>query len=803
MGASDSKLVFKQGIFKLSEQKDIPADDNYWTNFWELPESVDDIFSLFSPADIRRIRDESLGNFETLILAVSSRLFALRNHPSFPHSELAPANDALNCIRILTRLLPFIFESEKFERWEEQFFWTPRRRRIRQQSGRDEVVFDGENGSRTPLEDEPQFEDVKPLAEELLNTLVDCLFFTDFTLPRVSGKHEQVHLSIWQSGVGCNSAIGTSRELENNRMEVLRLLLTICSKSMYTPAKSDEGIPPKNNFRHFLGKLHRPQDFQFLVDGMTRVLNQPAIKLQANSSYLPGSQKELFWAPEMIMLFWEVLQCNKRFRSFIVDTDRAHDFVVLVLFYALQHRNDVAQQGIVRMCVFVLQTLSVEPTFGARLNKPFRGQDSLPTSIRIPNFRGSYADFLLISIHVLITGSAGKLDAIYPALLAVINNIAPHAEDLSPTASLKLMQLFAIMSSPDFLFANETNHELLKSLLEALNAVIEYQYEKNASFVFAILRSQKRFYAVREFVQNGATDELDRYARKRKERLNDPATLSSPTRGLGDNMRSPITARKPTLSDVPENEDAFAIGEDSESETEGQDLAEVPSRSSVHSDTPSRAASIASSVDDAVPTQLRGMSEKARGKLPAGHNSFSRNGSSTSLSSLAMTPSAPNGNFEPTEAWVESWLAELPLHTIITLIEQLTPLLPPQGSSSTSGPALAVIRQTQLQGLDAAPMRVHLFEWSPLSLGWYESLLWGFVFSSEVAMFKGAAGIWKGTQIKLFRVQEAAMQGPSLLAPRGAVDAVGSTLVQGFGRLNLRSNQAQRNGNGGGMVRDV
>jgi hypothetical protein len=30
MGASDSKLVFKQGIFKLSEQKDIPSSDAYW-----------------------------------------------------------------------------------------------------------------------------------------------------------------------------------------------------------------------------------------------------------------------------------------------------------------------------------------------------------------------------------------------------------------------------------------------------------------------------------------------------------------------------------------------------------------------------------------------------------------------------------------------------------------------------------------------------------------------------------------------------------------------------------------------------
>ena len=96
------------------------------------------------------------------------------------------------------------------------------------------------------------------------------------------------------------------------------------------------------------------------------------------------------------MLFWELLQCNKCFRSFIVDTDRAHDFVVLVLFNAVQHKNDPSKQGIVRMCVFVLQTLSVEPNFGARLNKTFHGQETLPQSVRIPSFRGTYSDFLII-----------------------------------------------------------------------------------------------------------------------------------------------------------------------------------------------------------------------------------------------------------------------------------------------------------------------------------------------------------------------------------------------------------------------
>lgn len=95
------------------------------------------------------------------------------------------------------------------------------------------------------------------------------------------------------------------------------------------------------------------------------------------------------------MLFWEALQCNKRFRSFIIDTDRAHDFVVLVLYYAIDQRNDPSKQGLVRMCIFVLQTLSVEPQFGKSLNKTFEGQDSLPQSIRIPNFHGTYADYVI------------------------------------------------------------------------------------------------------------------------------------------------------------------------------------------------------------------------------------------------------------------------------------------------------------------------------------------------------------------------------------------------------------------------
>lgn len=79
------------------------------------------------------------------------------------------------------------------------------------------------------------------------------------------------------------------------------------------------------------------------------------------------------------------------------------------------------------------------------------------------------------SIYNIITTSQGKLAAIYPALLAVINNIAAYLEDLSPSASSKLLQLFSSMSSPSFLLANDSNHDLLRSLLESMNSIIEHR----------------------------------------------------------------------------------------------------------------------------------------------------------------------------------------------------------------------------------------------------------------------------------------------------------------------------------------
>jgi hypothetical protein len=877
---------------------------------------VEDVFSLFSPADIRRTRDASIENLETLILAITSRLNLLRNHPSFPDPELAPDRDALNCIRVLTRLLPFIYEAEHLVEWEDKFFWGVRRKRTRKGQVASEVLFDeSQPDGQLPLRGaEEDFEEARPLAEEVIDTLTDLMFCTGFTIPHLANAKSKVTYAIWQSGVGCKTSLGSNKDLESNRCEVLRLLLTLSSKSMYMsssvlpvqgvkaityiatcpdkqvvlsvlcsllnttikynaaawrlpydhvvwkdpkqalviyslqfllvlllyPIPEDGSGPPRKNFyRHFLGRLHRPEDFQFLADGMTRILSQP---MQATTSYLPGSQKSVKWAPEMLMLFWEALQCNKRFRSFIIESNRAHDFVIICLFYAIEHKTDSSKQGLVRMCVFILQTMSVEPAFGKNLNKKFDAQDTLPGSIRLPSFRGTYVDFLIISIHTLITGSRGKLDAIYPALLAIINNIAPYAQHLSPMTSSKLLQLFASMSAPSFLLAKETNHSLLQSLLESINAVVEHQYTTNPNLIYAILKSKRRIEALRAFTLESGQQEIERMARRRKEILSGASeTVTSPSRiDSADNTtrNAPSRSNSTSLSDVPEEDGTFAIGdsEDSDDDDDGDDLNQPTPSQSSPSLRNSRTPSMDSSADDSMPVQLRGMSEKARGKMPVGSSSFSRQNSTTSLTSNNVaSPARTTGptDFTPTTFWIDSWLPELPLHTMLTLIKALSPHLPASASTNRTSAAEPTTNQRPsdnpsslssfLSDLphtsthpaiatllsDPSPIRVHIFEWSALSLGWYESLLWGFVYAAEMVVgtntvagnataTPGAVGVWNGTSVKLFQVQEKSGEGPSWSRPKGAVDVVGNRLVQGVQGLRVGAGRVLSGGGGGG-----
>jgi hypothetical protein len=122
--------------------------------------------------------------------------------------------------------------------------------------------------------------------------------------------------------------------------------------------------------------------------------------------------------------------------------------------------------------------------------------------------------------------------------------------------------------------------------------------------------------ALRSFTLESGQEEIERRNRRRKEQARDPGDLSESRRGSVESLRSPSIShtRTPVLSDVPED-GTFAIGDDEDEDEDTDDGRPTPAHSTP-TEQPSRASSISSSVDDTVPVQLRGMSEKARGKMP-------------------------------------------------------------------------------------------------------------------------------------------------------------------------------------------
>ena len=201
-------------------------------------------------------------------------------------------------------------------------------------------------------------------------------------------------------------------------------------------------------------------------------------------------------------------------------------------------------------------------------------------------------------------------------------------------------------------------HKRVCSRFGSVSVVLTSCFLANRRFVEVVVRSRKRFKALRDFTVEGAIAELDRHAQERKDRGESavPASgIRSPGRkGSLDSTRSPASARSPQLGNVPENE-AFAIGDDEEDEDgESGVLANSTSLTTPLS------ASSSNVAEEAVPLQSRSMSEKARGKQPVGQGSFSRstsrNTSTTSLPAL-ITPQAPTpqsslSTFRPTPEWV-------------------------------------------------------------------------------------------------------------------------------------------------------
>ncbi|CAK3828394.1 Hypothetical predicted protein [Lecanosticta acicola] len=915
MGASDSKLAFKHSVFGLAGREDIPHSDPLWTEIYTLPESANDVFSLWSPNDIGCLtlsnkenhpqpgeQVDPNKNLETLLYVLIARLQLLQETTVYPDDPRAQNNEILNCMRIFTRVIPFIYEAEHLREWHDRFLWQMQKPTYFWDKKRDQpgTLFDGLNPGKTYRMEEFDLDIGPPLGYTLLELMAKFLFLPGFAIPARLDDHGNPDLEcavrVWQTGIGSARSLGCSKYHERNQQETVRLLVAISSNTMYiapnevaitnvkpltymttrldkrvvngilcsllntvlkynpnlwsVPIEMAMGsvdskkflvtnclqlilvlmvyVPPgvaKNQFRQSMGSLHRADDFQFIQSGLNTVLAQPVSGAFNNPL---NREKAVSWAPEMISFFWELVQCNRRFRRYLIDTRCVLDLMILVLFYAMDSKDQPSKHGVLRMCVLLLQTLSNEERFADKLNIVFRHPETLPPVMRIAKFHGSYGDFLLCSrqtIFEIFTTTKNHVESLFPASAAIVANILPGLRHLGRATSLKLMVLFERLSKLDFLMQKDSNKELVLNLMFGMNELVEKSVHENGRFVEALVAHRSRFRALREFTIDGALAESDRQAQERKERgldasgIRSPASRTTSMDNIRGSLQGPQPFRPTSLDNVPED-GRFTIGDDDDNhghDTDDLDAHEVPQRSNT---------TAASHAEGAEEAPERSLSEKARGKQPATATSTpiestSRNTSTASLPALTQSATTPS-QFVPTQEWLDSWHPKiLPLlDNILKTIDlaetkQLqfkeppppTPLTPLNGattprpadadlpaSSPKAQPPEAPRRPDGQSPLQAAEPPSPApgghpkiaFEWTAMAIGWYTALIWSRIYLTEAEAFQGSGGLFSSTNVLLFRrgreqvAQSPLGSGITLRSPRGAIDAVGDGILRGI-----------------------
>jgi hypothetical protein len=181
-------------------------------------------------SQVRRALVEAPENVATLIRVITSRLFNLVSDHTFPSvpttyvtsfasslikggaTERNTTKEVLNCLRVLQRVLPVIFELESetsvFEKevlWKKGVVDGQSPREVTEQTPQfviEDDDDDGEVGSPTvdPMPKPPQTQatTLPSLAEKLFSCLIDLLFCCGFTLPsKLQVDHYKINYVIW------------------------------------------------------------------------------------------------------------------------------------------------------------------------------------------------------------------------------------------------------------------------------------------------------------------------------------------------------------------------------------------------------------------------------------------------------------------------------------------------------------------------------------------------------------------------------------------------------------------------------
>lgn len=128
---------------------------------------------------------------------------------------------------------------------------------------------------------------------------------------------------------------------------------------VFTPQPGEEHHKHEENaFRYYMSRLHRKQDFEFLMNGIHRLLINPMTSV---NTYLPGSTKRVGCYIDVMMMCWRLIETNtvkerfkvlkesyanftgQRFIKYLVETDRVLDLTVALVFHAIENKDKLCK----------------------------------------------------------------------------------------------------------------------------------------------------------------------------------------------------------------------------------------------------------------------------------------------------------------------------------------------------------------------------------------------------------------------------------------------------------------------------
>ncbi|XP_028968759.1 protein HID1 [Galendromus occidentalis] len=763
MGSSDSKLNFRKAVIQLTTRNqpiDV-KDELFWEQLWtESVDSVQDIFALMPAGEVRALRDDAPTNLATLCYKAVEKL-ARAADTLLQVDSPREQQIVLNCVRLLTRLVPYIFEDPDWR----GFFWSSLPGSSSIQGG---GQGDGENESPS-------------LAHTMLTSLCDLLFCPDFTVhsARPSGTSpdgpDEITDScelIWEAGVGCAASPPRSARHDHNRTEILKLLLTLFSNTMYHPANDKTsnrwldlftsadnrhalplftsllntvcGFDPysslvplnhlifedhreplvevclqllivaldhegtNNLFVNYLSRIHRDHDLEFVLKGFTRLLNNPL-----QSTYLPS--KKIQFHQELLVLFWKTCDHNRKFLFFVLKSSEVLNILVPTLYHLNEARADPSRVGLVHIGVFILLLLSGERNFGVRLNKPYAAS----VSMDVPVFSGTHADLLVLVFHRMITTGHARLQPLFDCLLTIIVNVSPYLKSLSMVASTKLLHLLEAFSTPWFLYSNPNNHHLVFFLLEIFNNIIQYQFDGNSNLVYTIIRKRNIFHLLANLPTDGGTIQKSVATGSKPSLSKQDSQMLSDQRVTGEESHIVTLAATPRIDKMTEKEEAHKMSIDMEGSAEGSESKETQGSD-----------------------ETEESEEKQKERAVKKQNSVSSQSSSRDQS-----------EWRPTPDWVISWKQKLPLQTIMRLLQVLVPQVEKicidKGLTDESE-ILKFLQHGTLVGLLPVPhpILIRKYQANAGTAIWFKTYMWGVIYLRNTD-----PPIWYDTGVQLFQIQ--------------------------------------------------